>query len=122
MNDNILPSPDAPEFPAALAAARQQRHISAAELARRAGISSTMVARYENTSRADHHRPRPQTVALLEAALRGETVTGTSVGPSSITMPTLTSVPLEDLIKELERRGYGVTLQRPAPRDRSANA
>ena len=120
MSSNILPPPDAPEFPAALAAARRQRKISAAELARRAGISSTMVARYENIARADHHTPRPQTVALLEAALRGEIVSEQTAPPPSMTMPALTNVPLEDIIEELERRGYGVTLQKPAP-DRSAN-
>lgn len=105
-----LPPPKDKSFPSALTAAREAIGISAAELARRAGISPTMVARYENTQRADHHRPRPHTVTQLERALRGEAVDkATAVRP-------LTDVPLDALIAEIERRGFGVTITKSVPK------
>jgi len=109
-----LPSPDDANFPTALAVARQAVGISAAELARRAGISPTMVARYESTTRADRHRPRPHTVTRLERALRGEAVEDLHVEPTALATPSLNGVPLEDLIVELERRGFGITITKLA--------
>lgn len=119
MSANLcLPPPDSPEFPAALAAARKAAGISAAELARRAGISPTMVARYESTTRKDHHRPRAHIVTRLEQALRdaGVPVNGSTPVNSSTVAPALSDATLDALIAELERRGYGVTITKAAPR------
>ena len=109
---NILPPPDAPGFPAALRAARQARGLSGAQMARLAGISPTMVPRYENVTRADHHSPRPDTVAKLEQVLRDKTATRSASAPLA---PALDEIPLETLLAELERRGFAITLAREAP-------
>jgi transcriptional regulator with XRE-family HTH domain len=106
-NFSRLPSPNDDKFPTALAAARQARGISAAELARRAGISPTMVARYENTDRTDHHRPRPHTVALLERVLRGDDLEENAAS-------SLAELTLDALIAEIEQRGFSVTITKPA--------
>ncbi len=111
-SSHLLPPSSDPGFPTALAAARQACGFSAAELARLAGISPTMVARYENITRADHHRPRPDTVARLEQVLRNKTA-GRSASAAAV--PALGEVPLETLLAELERRGFAVTLAKAAP-------
>jgi transcriptional regulator with XRE-family HTH domain len=112
MNSHLLPPSDDPGFPAALAAARQACGFSAAELARLAGISPTMVARYENVTRADHHRPRPDTVVRLERVLRNKTAGRFA---SAAAAPALDEASLETLLDELERRGFAVTLAKAAP-------
>ena len=123
MNINLsLPSPNDPNFPAALKAARKALGVSASELSRRAGISSTMVARYENPEREDHHCPRQSTVTLLQQALRdvaaGNGVTNevTAAKPSTDAALSLADVPLDALIEEFERRGFSVTITRSATR------
>lgn len=105
---NILPPANDPRFPAALADARVKLGISAAELARRANISPTMVARYENTGRKDHHRPRQHTVTHLEKALRGERVEtaprGSCMASGTLVVPAApissTPVPAADPVDE----------------------
>ncbi len=66
----LLPPAGHPDFPAKLKALRERAGLSGAELSRRAGISETMVSRYESATREDRHTPRPKTVKAIERELR----------------------------------------------------
>ena len=105
----MLPVATSPEFPAALKARRLERGMSRANLAHAIGIHAVMTRRYElEPGTREFTRPKRETWVKLNRALgyegEGGEVAEQERGVS------LLDVSTEDLVEELHRRNFAVTL------------
>jgi transcriptional regulator with XRE-family HTH domain len=116
----MLPIAASPEFPAALKAARQERGMSRAELARAAGIHQVMPRRYEEPEATEFTRPTRRTWILLNRALGFQVDEEREVaeGEGGIS---LREIPTEELVGELHRRNFTVTLSYRSPDQGNTN-
>lgn len=91
--------------------ARIQRGLTQDQVAEGAGISKTMVQRYETEPGKGHHaRPSEVTAMKIDAYLqRVKPLSEAAVVEETADL--LQGVSLDDLIQEIKRRGFQLTLQ-----------
>lgn len=95
----MLPNPQSPKFPSALKAAREQRGMSRAELAKAAGIHEVMPRRYEERDCGEFSSPRMGTWLALNKALGFEVESEKE--DSGVF---LSEASLEEIVQELKNR------------------
>ena len=93
--------------------ARLERGLTQDEVAEGAGISKTMVQRYETAPDKGHHaHPSEATAMKIEAYLqRVKPLLEPSVSAEQKNADFLHEVSLDALIEEIKRRGFQLTLQ-----------
>jgi transcriptional regulator with XRE-family HTH domain len=92
--------------------ARLQRGLTQDQVAVGAGISKTMVQRYETEPGKGHHAlPSEATAMKIEAYLQRVKPLGEDVVLVEETADLLQDVSLDELIEEIKRRGFQLTLQ-----------
>lgn len=96
----MLPARNANEFPVALKKAREEKQLTNTELAEAIGINPVMIGRYEHTCNKNYFSPPSQeTWRKLNDYLFKEMEVETN------SLSSINDVTIEDLIKELKRRG-----------------
>ena len=92
--------------------ARNQRGLTQEQVAEGAGISKTMVQRYETEPGKGHHaRPSEGTAMKIEAYLQRVKPLSEAAVVVEETADLLQGVSLDELIEEIKRRGFQLTLQ-----------
>jgi len=92
--------------------ARIQRGLTQEQVAEGSGISKTMVQRYETEPGKSHHaRPSEATAMKIEAYLQRVKPLSEAAVEVEEMADLLQGVSLDDLIEEIKRRGFQLTLQ-----------
>lgn len=110
----MLPHPHTQNFPKALKDARESIGMSRAKLAELAGIHAVMPRRYEEPDCKEFTRPTIETWMKLNQALGFSKVSESNdsvIDPSEKLGHALKDATIDDLVKELSRRGIKVSLQ-----------
>jgi transcriptional regulator with XRE-family HTH domain len=99
-----------PSYHEELRRARLERGLTQDEVAEGSGISKTMVQRYETEPGKGHHaRPSEATAMKIEAYLQRVKPLNEAVVEEAADR--LQAVSLDELIGEIKRRGFQLTLQ-----------
>lgn len=96
----MLPDRNHPDFPTALKRARNTMNLTLTELAKKAGISSTMPGRYENTKSSLFTAPSQETWRKLNNALFPSTISTNTIQNSL-----LEDASIDELVQQLKNKG-----------------